>query len=108
MEDSTKYKLRLKLHNSEFMNLKTEISEKEIESFYKLIGQNVKTIRQQKGMSQLKLAVEMGFNSVSSVAKAETGIENKHFNLEHIYKISKILEVDPCAFLQAKEEEEKY
>ncbi|MDQ1297651.1 MAG: hypothetical protein QG558_189 [Campylobacterota bacterium] len=44
--------------------------------------------------------VAMGFNSVSSIAKAEIGVENKHFNLEHLYKIAKILEIDLCAFIQ--------
>lgn len=87
------------------MNLNTEISEKEIESFYHLIGQNVKRLRQEKGLSQLQLALAMGFNSVSSVAKAEIGIENKHFNLEHLYKIAKILEIHPCEFIQEKKDE---
>jgi putative transcriptional regulator len=82
------------------MNLNIEVSEKEIESFYHLIGQNVKRIRQQKGLSQLQLALAMGFNSVSSIAKAEIGVENKHFNLEHLYKIAKILEIDLCDFIQ--------
>lgn len=103
---STNYKLRLKLHCSELMNLNTEISKKEIESFYHLIGRNVKRLRQEKGLSQLQLALAMGFNSVSSVAKAEIGAENKHFNLEHLYKIEKILEIDPCEFIQEKTEGE--
>ncbi|MFA6145183.1 MAG: hypothetical protein WCW84_07115 [Sulfurimonas sp.] len=46
----------------------------------------------------------MGFNSVSSIAKAEIGVENKHFNLEHLYKIAKVLEIDLCDFIQDGEE----
>lgn len=83
------------------MNVDIEISEEEIATFYRLIGRNVKKLRQAQGLSQIQLALAMGFNSVSSVAKAEIGVENKHFNLEHLYKIAKILEIDPCEFIQA-------
>lgn len=82
------------------MNLNIEISEEEIELFHRFIGQRVKQLRQKQGLSQLQLALAMGFNSVSSIAKAEIGVENKHFNLEHLYKISKILEIDLCDFIQ--------
>lgn len=85
------------------MNLNIEISEEEIELFHRFIGQRVKQLRQKQGLSQLQLALAMGFNSVSSIAKAEIGIENKHFNLEHLYKIAKILEIDLCDFIQEKE-----
>jgi len=82
------------------MNLNIEISEEEIELFHRFIGQRVKQLRQKQGLSQLQLALAMGFNSVSSIAKAEIGIECKHFNLEHLYKIAKILEIDLCDFIQ--------
>ncbi len=84
------------------MNLNIEISDQEIESFHRFIGQRVKYLRQQQGLSQLQLALAMGFSSVSSVAKAETGAENKHFNLEHLYKIAKILEIDVSDLIQTK------
>jgi len=82
------------------MNLDIEISEEEIEAFYRRIGFNVKKLRQSKGLSQLQLALAIGQKSVSTVAKAEIGVENKHFNLEHLYKIAKVLEIDPCDFIQ--------
>jgi transcriptional regulator with XRE-family HTH domain len=87
------------------MNLNIEVSKEEIEAFYHLIAHNVKRLRQEKGVSQLELALAMGFSSVSSIAKAEIGIENKHFNLEHLYKIAKILEINPCDFIQNKKED---
>jgi transcriptional regulator with XRE-family HTH domain len=59
------------------MNLEIEVSEAEVEAFYRRIGFNVKKLRQDKGLSQLQLALAMGFTSVSSVAKAEIGIEKK-------------------------------
>jgi transcriptional regulator with XRE-family HTH domain len=59
---------------------------------YKNIGENIKKLRAQKGVSQLELAI--GFKTVSSVAEPKILIDNKHFNLEHFYKIAKILDVD--------------
>lgn len=85
------------------MNLDIEISQEEIELFHRFIGRRVKHLRQQQGLSQMQLALAMRFNSVSSIAKAEIGVENKHFNLEHLYKIAKILELDLCDFFQDKE-----
>lgn len=84
------------------MNLEIEISKSEIESFYRHIGFNVKKLRQEKGLSQLQLALAIGQKSVSTVAKAEIGVENKHFNLEHLYKIAKVLEIDLCDFIQTE------
>jgi len=69
-------------------------SDEEISSYYKKIGENIKKIREQKGMSQLQMSHAMGYSSVSLVSAAELCSDGKHFNLEHLYKISKILEVD--------------
>ncbi len=82
------------------MNLEIEISELEIEAMYRRIGFNVKKLRQEKGLSQLQLALAIGQKSVSTVAKAEIGVENKHFNLEHLYKIAKVLEIDMSDFIE--------
>ena len=71
----------------------------EISEFYLKIGQNVKRIRKEKGLSQLELANTIGHSSVALVSKAEIGTNNKHFNLEHLYKIAKVLEVDLCTLV---------
>ncbi len=68
-------------------------SDKNLELFYKKIGQNVKEIRTKKGFSQLKLANSMGYDSVGHIAKAEIYKYDKKFNLEHIYKICSVLDV---------------
>jgi hypothetical protein len=47
-------------------------------------------------MSQLQLSNAMGYSSVSLVSAAELYNDDKHFNLEHLYKIAKILNVDMC------------
>lgn len=69
-------------------------SDDEISSMYKLIGSNVKKYRELKGMSQLQLSNAMGYSSVSLVSAAELCNDEKHFNLAHLYKIAKILEID--------------
>lgn len=65
-------------------------------SFYKQIGLNVKRMREQRGVSQLELSNRLGYKSVSVISKAELCIENKHFNLEHLYRIAKELEIELC------------
>ncbi|MDN5092553.1 helix-turn-helix domain-containing protein [Aliarcobacter butzleri] len=76
------------------------IEKEEIENLYRLIGKNVKKIREEKGKSQLDLALSIGHSSAGFVGKAEICIHNKHFNIEHLYKISKILNVDMCEFIK--------
>lgn len=75
-------------------------SEDEIISMYKSIGENVKKYREAKGMSQLQLSNAMGYSSVSLVSAAELCNDGKHFNLEHLYKIAKILDIEICALIQ--------
>ena len=58
------------------------------EQLYKIIGQNVAKYRKQKGLSQLDLSLQMGYKSVSVVSGAEIYYNGKHFNLEHLLKIS--------------------
>jgi putative transcriptional regulator len=69
------------------------ISKKEIEEFYIKIGKRVKEEREKKGFTQLELSYAMEYKSVSLVSAAELYSNKKHFNLEHLYKISKILNI---------------
>jgi len=39
------------------------------------------------------LAVEMGHKSAGLISFAEAGINNKHFNIEHLATIAKILDI---------------
>ncbi len=41
---------------------------------------------------QLELSLEMGYKSVSIISVAELCNDDKHFKIEHHYKISKILD----------------
>ena len=76
------------------MLLHLDIDEKEIEQFHKKIANNVKSIRKEKNISQADLALSIGHKSVSIVSKIEAGLEDKHYNIEQLYKISKALDVD--------------
>ena len=77
-----------------------EFSREEIEEFYSLIATNIKQIRKIKGLTQLDLALLIGHKSVSTIGKIEANLENKHYNIEQLYKISQILQVDICQFFK--------
>ncbi len=68
-------------------------NEKEITEFYKKVSQRVRNLRESKGISQLDLALEIGIKSVAFYSNCENNRYNKHFNLEHIYKIAKALNI---------------
>jgi len=72
-----------------------------LEEFYELVSKNVIRIRKEKKVSQLKLANAMGHQNATFLGKAELLAENKHFNLEHLYKMSRILEVDISEFFRS-------
>ena len=77
-----------------------DFTDKEIKNFKLLVGKNVKHIREKKDMSQLELGLNIGHSSATLVSKAEIGLHNKHFNIEHLYKISKVLDVDISEFFK--------
>jgi len=77
-----------------------DFSDETMLKFHKTIGTNVKRIRANKGLSQLELAYEMGNKSVSLISAAELASNKKRFNIEQLYKIATILEVDICEFFQ--------
>lgn len=76
------------------MLLHLDVDEKEIEEFHRRIADNVKQIRKEKKLSQTDLALSIGHKSVSMVSKIEAGLEDKHYNIEQLYKIAKVLDVD--------------
>jgi len=69
------------------------LSANTLESIQSRIAINVKRQRNIKNMSQLRLAVEMGHKSAGLISFAEAGINNKHFNIEHLTTIAKILDI---------------
>jgi transcriptional regulator with XRE-family HTH domain len=71
-----------------------------MDEFHSLISNNVIRIRKQHNISQLKLANAIGHTSPTFLGKAELLAENKHFNIEHLYKISSVLDIDICEFFK--------
>lgn len=69
-------------------------SKNEIEQFYKAISQKVRYFRENKNITQLDLALDIGIKSVAFYSNCENNKYGKHFNLEHLYKIAKALEID--------------
>lgn len=73
--------------------MNSKFTKNEIDEFQIEIGKRVKEERNKKGMTQLELSLSMGYKSVSLVSAAEVSSDGKHFNLEHLYKISKVLDI---------------
>ncbi len=78
----------------------SDISEEEIETFYKTVSDNTKARRMALNMSQLDLALKLGIKSVAFYSNCENLRYGKHFNLEHVYKLAKALDVDLSELLK--------
>ncbi len=74
-------------------------TDEEIELLHKFISENVKKYRLEKNMSQLELALTIGMKSAAFFGNAENNTNGKHFNIEHLYKISKALNVPMKNFI---------
>lgn len=80
-----------------------DINDDSLRNFYKIISQNVIRLRKEKKVSQLDLATSIGHTSSTFLGKAEILAENRHFNMEHIYKIALVLNVDINEFFKGVE-----
>ena len=65
-----------------------------------IVSANVKKYRELKGMSQMQLALEIGMSGGAYLGRAEIRKNNHHFNIKHLAKISKVLNVDICDFFK--------
>lgn len=77
-----------------------ELFEQEAEAFLNTISKNVERIREEKGMTKLDVSRELGFMAPDHYSRMELRAESKHFNLKHLYKLSKILDVSVSDFIQ--------
>ncbi|QKF65120.1 helix-turn-helix domain-containing protein [Campylobacter corcagiensis] len=82
------------------LNLPEITTEKENNDFYELVAKNVKNKRQEKGLSQLETALSIGQKSSGFYANMENNSHGKHFNLIHLFKLSKLFECDICEFFK--------
>ena len=72
----------------------SDVSQMYINEQYELISNNVKRLRLSKKFTQEQVALSMGFSTATFYTNAESCKREKHFNLEHLIKISKILDID--------------
>ena len=77
-----------------------DIEDSKIDDFYKLIGSNVKKIRNKKGLTQLQLSQALGHKSVGLVSQSELYLKKQHFNVKHLYQIAYILDVPITTFFE--------
>lgn len=80
-------------------------SKEEDKIFLKTVANNVKRIRLIRGLSQLETALSIGQKSQGFYACMENGINDKHFNLLHLFKLSRLFEVDIKEFFIEKDQE---
>ena len=74
------------------------------EEILDIVSTNIKKYRIQKRFSQLKLSLEIGMNGSAYFGKAELRKPNHHFNIKHLAKISKVLDVPISAFFEPIED----
>lgn len=74
--------------------------EKYSETVLDTISKNVIKYRNEKGYSQMKLALEIGMSGGAYLGRAELRKENHHFNIKHLAKIAKVLEVNISKFFE--------
>lgn len=82
-----------------------EFHQKDVDAFYKLVGHNVKRLRNLHNASQLEVSFAMGHKSVSLLSMAELYLDKKHFNLEHLYKLAQIFDCNISEFFKPMEED---
>jgi transcriptional regulator with XRE-family HTH domain len=74
--------------------LNTEDLESYSEYILDVVSSNVKKYREKNGFTQMQLALEIGMSGGAYLGKAELRKSNHHFNIRHIAKISKVLDIE--------------
>lgn len=74
--------------------------EKYSEAVLDTISKNIIKYRNEKGYSQMKLALEIGRSGGAYLGRAELRKSNHHFNIKHIAKIAKVLDVEVEKFFE--------
>ncbi len=77
-----------------------EVLELEAEAFLDTISKNIEKIRESKGWTKLDVSRELGFMYPDHYSRMELRSNKKHFNLKHLYKLSKILDVPIGSFFK--------
>lgn len=77
----------------EMLNIPDIVTKEEEDAFFRTISNNVKRIRKEKKMSQLEVALCIGQKSSGFYANIENYAHGKHFNLSHLFRLSKLFDV---------------
>lgn len=64
------------------------------------VSKNVVKYRKEKNCSQLQLALDIGLTGNAFIARAEKRKNNAHFNIEHLVKISTVLDIEISKFFE--------
>ncbi|WP_141046838.1 helix-turn-helix domain-containing protein [Aliarcobacter cryaerophilus] len=70
------------------------------EKILDIVSLNVKKYREEKGLTQIQLALEIGMSGGAYLGRAELRKNNHHFNIKHLAKISKVLNIDIGKFFE--------
>jgi len=79
---------------------KDELTENDIRNIHILIGKNVKKMRVKKKMTQLQLSCSIGHSAVGTISMCEIHLNDKHFNIEHLFRIANALDCNVIDFLK--------
>ena len=74
--------------------MQTEDLEVYSEQILDIVSANVKKYREEKGFTQMQLALDIGMSGGAYLGRAELRKNNHHFNIRHIAKIAKVLDID--------------
>lgn len=73
--------------------MQTEELEVYSEYILDVVSTNIRKYRILRGLTQIQLALEIGMSGGAYLGRAELRKNNHHFNIRHIAKISKILNI---------------
>jgi transcriptional regulator with XRE-family HTH domain len=68
------------------------------ETMLDTISANVQKYRIEKGFTQIQLSLDIGMTGGAYLGRAELRKDNHHFNIKHLVKISKVLDVPIANF----------
>jgi transcriptional regulator with XRE-family HTH domain len=75
------------------------------EKLRKRIGKTIATLRQNKNMDQLELALKSGYSHASGISQIETGLRNLY--MDDLVKIAKALDVDVSTIINLSLEDKE-
>ena len=82
------------------LNLPQITTAEQDSKFFEKVAKNVKRIRKERKLTQLETALRIGQSNGGFYANMENNANGKHFNLLHLYKLSKLFKCDICEFFK--------